>query len=257
MRLRQQPCVCRSRSNVLALALILAVSTIPGHADASAFEVGDTDIGSGWKMKAESVRLRSGDDLIWMRPALEVGWGFADHLELAVGSGYGVAEFRDGWRHHGSQDLRLALKWGIRKESETSIGMALEPELILPTGDRSAGMSGEDTLLSLPLRVSRSWGRGRFTAQVAWLHASRAGESAWSTGALYEYEVAPDLWLGAEALHDAALGDDAQVFQRGALGLRWQSQGSWMLFGGYGRSWRHGGNGTQKLARFGLEYVFQ
>lgn len=257
MRFRPRPCMRRSRSHAMAIASLLAVSIVPDHADASAFEVGDTDVGNGLKLKAESVRLRSGDDVAWTRPALEAGWGFADHFELAVGSGYGVAEFRDGRRHHGSHDLRLALKWRLRQESATSMGLALEPELILPTGDRDAGIGGDDTLLALPLRVSRSFGRGRLTGQVAWLHASRAGESAWSAGALYEYEVARNLWLGAEALHDAAMGDDGQVSQRGSLGFRWQSQGAWMLFGGYGRSWRHGGDGTQTSVRMGIEYVFQ
>lgn len=245
------------RANATAVAAILAASIVPGNVDASSFEVGDTDVGSGLKLKAESVHLRSGDNVAWTRPVLEAGWGFADHFELAVGSGYGIAEFRDGRRHHGSHDLRLAVKWRLRQESATSLGMALEPELTLPTGDRGAGMSGDDTLLAFPLRASRSFGRGRLTGQVAWLHASRAGESAWSAGVLYEYEVARDLWLGAEALHDAALGDDGQVSQRGSLGFRWQSQGAWMLFGGYGRSWRPDGDGTQTSVRFGVEYVFQ
>lgn len=241
----------------MAIAAILTGAIFPDHADASAFEVGDTDVGSGLKLKAESGRLRSGDDVTWTRPALEAGWGFADHFELTVGSGYGITKSRDERHRHGSHDLRLALKWRLRQESHTSLGVALEPELTLPTGDRGAGMSGDDTLLALPLRASRSSGRGRLTAQVAWLHASQAGESAWSAGALYEYEVAPNLWLGAEALHDAALGDDRQASQRGSLGFRWQSQGTWMLFGGYGRSWRHSGNGTQASVRLGIEYVFQ
>ena len=254
---RQRLCVRRSRIHAMAVAAILAALIVPSQADASSFEVGDTDIGSGFKLKAESVRLRSGGDVVWMHPALEAGWGFADRFELAVGGGYGIAEFRDGRRHHGSHDLRLALKWRLRPESATSFGIALEPELILPTGDRGAGMSGDDTLLALPLRVSRSFGRGRLTGQVAWLHASRAGESAWSAGALYEHEVARNLWLGAEALHDSAMGDDGQVSQRGGFGFRWQSPGAWMLFGGHGRSWRHGGDGTEAWVRLGIEYVFQ
>lgn len=241
----------------MGIAAILAISAVPDHADASAYEVGDTDTGTGLKLKAESMRLRSGDEVAWTRPALEAGWGFAERFELAVGSGYGVSELRDGRRHHGSHDLRLALKWRVQHESTTSPGIALEPELIVPTGDRGAGMSGDDTLLALPLRVSRSFGRGRLTGQVAWLHAWRAGESAWSAGALYEYEVVRNLWLGAEALHDAALEDDRQVFQRGSLGFRWQSQGAWMVFGGYGRSWRHGGEGAQTSVRLGIEYVLQ
>lgn len=257
IQFRQRPCVRRSQGNAMAIAAILAASIVPDRVDASAFEVGDTDVGNGLKLKVESVRVRSGNDVTWTRPALEAGFGFADHFELAVGSGYGITKFRDEQRRHGSHDLRLALKWRLRQESDASLGLALEPEVTLPTGDRSAGTSGDDTLLALPLRVSRSSGRGRWTAQVAWLHASQAGESAWSAGALYEYEIAPSLWLGAEALHDAALGDDGQAFQRGSVGFRWQSQGAWMLFGGYGRSGRHGGNGTQASVRLGIEYVFQ
>lgn len=249
--------VCCSRSSAMVLAAILAVSIVPTQAGASAFEVGDTDIGNGLKLKAESVRLHSGDEVAWTQPALEVGWGFAERFELAVGSGYGISEFLDGRRHHGSHDLRLALKWRLRQESARTLGLALEPELILPTGDSGAGMSEDDKLLALPLRVSRSFGRGRLIGQVAWLHALQAGDSGWSAGVLYEYEVIRNLWLGAEALHETARGDDGQVSQRGSLGFRWQSQESWMIFGGYGRSWRHDRDGAQTSVRLGVEYVFQ
>ncbi len=241
----------------MVVAAILAVYIVPSQADASAFEIGDTDTGTGLKLKAESMRLRAGDDVAWTRPALEAGWGFAEHFELIVGSGYGISELRDGRRHHGSHDLRLALKWRLQQESATSLSVALEPELILPTGDRGAGMSEDDKLLALPLRASRTFGRGRLTGQVAWLHALGAGESGWSAGLLYEYEVVRNLWLGAEALHETALGDDGQVSQRGSLGFRWQSQEAWMIFGGYGRSWRHDRDDAQTSVRLGVEYVFQ
>jgi hypothetical protein len=142
MQVLQRPCMRRSRSQAMAIASTLAVSIVPDRADASAFEVGDTDVGKGLKLKAESVRLRSGDDVAWTHPALEAGWGFADRFELAVGAGYGIAEFHDGRRHHGSHDLRLALKWKLRQESAMSMGLALEPELVLPTGDGMAELAG-------------------------------------------------------------------------------------------------------------------
>lgn len=246
-----------SRFDAIVAASILAALVVPGRAYASAFEVGDTDVEAGFNLSAESMRLRSGDDTTWARPALEAGWGFAENFELAVGSGYGITEFRDERRSHGSHDLWLALKWRLREESATSLGMALEPELILPTGDQGAGMSENDTLLALPLRVSRSFGRGRLTGQLTWLHSSRAGKSAWSGGVLYEHEVAANLWLGAEALHDTALEDHGHVSQRGTLGFRWQPQEAWMIFGGYGRSWRHGEDDAQTSVRLGIEYAFQ
>lgn len=248
---------CCSRLDAIVAASILALVVVPSRADASAFEVGDTDVEAGFNLSAEYIRLRSGDDITWARPALEAGWGFAEHFELAVGSGYGIAEFRDARRYHGSHDLWLALKWRLREESATSLGMALEPELILPTGDQGSGMSENDTLLALPLRVSRSFGRGRLTGQLTWLHSSRSGESAWSGGVLYEHEVAANLWLGAEALHDTALEDHGHLPQRGTLGFRWQLQEAWMIFGGYGRSWRHGKGDAQTSVRLGIEYAFQ
>jgi hypothetical protein len=50
MQFRQRPCMRRSRSHAMAIASLLAVSIVPDHADASAFEVGDTDVGNGLKL---------------------------------------------------------------------------------------------------------------------------------------------------------------------------------------------------------------
>ncbi|MGH8026796.1 MAG: hypothetical protein ACREO0_08710 [Pseudoxanthomonas sp.] len=237
-------------------AAFLSASTACGTAFADPFEIGGTDTEDGWSLEVESVRLRSGDEVVRTHPALALTWGFGERFELALGSGYGIAEFRRGQRRHGSHDLELAFKWTLRPESDTSAGIAIEPELSLPTGDGTAGMSEGDTLLELPLRVSRSFGHGSVTGQGSWLRARRSGKSAWSAGVLYEHQMARNLWLGAEALHEQSLDDGADASQRGSVGLHWQPHGQWEVFGGYRRSWRHGAGDVQSSVRLGMEFQF-
>lgn len=234
----------------------LAALTAPGPAMASAYEVGDTDIGAGWKVKLQVARLRSGDELGWSHPELEVGWGFADSLELAVGTGYGRIETTGGPRRHGHHDARVALKWGIRQESPGTVGIAFEPDVTLPTGDRAAGTGGDGVELALPMRISQSFGRGRLTALFAYLHAFADDARMLSLGVLYEHEVATGLWAGAEVLHDHGLGEQDDRERRMAVGLRWQRSERWMLFGGYGKGLYPGDAGDSSSARIGIEYVF-
>lgn len=243
------------RGHAMAAAF-LSASTACGTAFADPFEVGATDTEDGWSLEVESVRLRSGDEVIRTHPAVTLTWGFGERFELALGSGYGSAEFQRGQRDHGSHDIELAFKWMLRRESDTSAGIAIEPGLNLPTGDRTAGMSEGDTVLELPLRVSGSFGHGRVSGQIAWLRAKRSGKSAWNAGVLYEHEVGRNLWLGAEALHEQGLDDGTGASQRGSVGFRWQPHGQWEMFGGYGRSWRHGAGEMQSSVRVGMEFQF-
>ena len=240
------------------LAPVLGVAALvgAGPAMASAYEVGDTDIGAGWKVKLQVARLRSGDELGWSHPELVVGWGFADSLELAVGTGYGRVEAAGGPRRHGHHDARVALKWGIRQESPGTVGIAFEPDVTLPTGDRAAGTGGDGVELALPLRASRSFGRGRLTAQFAYLHAFADDERMLSLGVLYEHEVMAGLWAGAEVLHDHGLGEQRDRERRMAIGLRWQRSERLMLFGGYGKGLYPGDAEDSSSARIGIEYVF-
>lgn len=240
------------RGPAMAVAL-LSASTACGTAFAGPFEVGDTETEDGWSLEAESVRVRSGDHVSRMHPAVALTWGFGERFELALGSGYGISVFGEGQRRHGGHDLQLALKWALREESGTSAGIAIEPSLSLPTGDRGAGMSEGDTILEVPVRLSRTVGRGRWTGQAAWWGAMRSHEAAWSVGVLYERQFAPTFTLGAEAIHEQV---PEGAIQRGSLGMSWEPHRQWEVFGRVGKSWRHPAGEGQASIAFGLKYQF-
>ncbi len=223
------------------------------RAAARAYEIGGTGTGSGFKVKAQSIRARAGHDVHWSRPALEVGWGFAPGMEAAPGTGYGIADGHGGHRLHGSHDMKLALKCELPDVLPASLDWAVEPEIALPTGSRSAGMGGEDTDIAVPLRVSRQQELMLATAQLAWVKTP--GEDAgWSAGALVECETAPALWLGQELLHEAPV--PTETFRRGSLGFRWEHSPRLLVFGALGRSWRRSADDEEHSVRVGFEYAF-
>ena len=235
-------------------ALALMAGTLAGQATASAYDIGDTGVGSGFKVKAQSIRSSIGHQVHWTRPALEVGWGFAPGLEATLGSGYGMADGYGGHRRHGSHDMKLALKWQLPDVLPAALQWAVEPEILLPTGSRAAGMGGAGTGASLPLRASRALGRMLATGQLAWVKPP--GEDAgWSAGALLEYEAAPALWLGVEMLHDAP--GTTPAFQRASLGFRWERSTRLLVFGALGRSWRTPAEDAERSVRIGVEYAFE
>ncbi len=237
---------------VLAAAALAA----SGPAMASAYEVGDTDIGTGWKVKMQVGRFRAGDALGWTHPEFEIGWGLTDSLELAAGTGYGRMETVGGPRRYGHHDTRLTLKWGLRQESPGRIGIAFEPDLTLPTGDREAGTGEDGVQMGLPLRLSRSFGPGRLTGQLAYLRAFADDGRTLSLGALYEHEVAAGLWAGVEILRDRGLDEYGGWERRAAIGLRWQCSEQLMLFGALGKGRYPDKAEASSSARIGIEYVF-
>ncbi|HRP74693.1 MAG TPA: hypothetical protein PKZ27_03800 [Rhodocyclaceae bacterium] len=240
----------------LVLAQVIAGLCVSGQAMASAYEVGDTDIGTGWKAKVQIGIFRAGDELARTHPELEVGFGFADSLELAASTGYGRIETEGGLRRYGRHDTRMALKWRVRQERPGIIGIALEPEVILPTGDRSAGTGGEGVQLGLPLRLSRFFGQGRLSGQLAYVHAFVDDRRTVSLGALYEQEVIAGLWVGVEVLRDHGLDEYGGQEGRAAIGLRWQHSEQLMLFGALGEALHPDDAEASSSARFGIEYVF-
>lgn len=237
---------------VLAPAIAVAVLAGADPVLASPYEVGDTDIGTGWKVKVQVARFRAGDMLGWTHPELEVGRGLTESLEIAAGTGYGRIETEGGPRRYGHQDVRVALKWRLRQASPGSIGIAFEPDLTLPTGDRAAGTGGEDVQLALPVRLSRSFGPGRLTGQLAYRHAFADDGRTLSMGALYEHEVAAGLWAGVEVLHDRDLGTDGGRERRAAIGLRWQRSEQLMLFGALGKGRHPDDAEASSSARIGI-----
>jgi hypothetical protein len=243
------------RGNAMAAAF-LSASTACGTAFAGPFEVGDTETEDGWSLEVESVRVRSGDHVSRQHPAVELTWGFGERFELALGSGYGISAFGQQQRRHGGHDLELALTWALREESDTAVGIAIEPGLSLPTGDRGAGMSEGEAVLEVPVRLSRTIGRGRWIGQAAWSRALRSHETAWSAGVLYERPLTRTFTLGAEAIHEQVADDAATAIQRGNLGVSWTPHRQWEFSGRVGRSWRHPAGEDQASIRFGIEYQF-
>lgn len=242
----------------MILAAFLLVPGVP-PAWSSSFEVGDADTGSGLKLQVHAAHARSDAGVAWTRPALTLGWGFAEVFEIAFGTGYGIEHPRDGHRQQGSQDASVALKWRFHEEDEDGQGVAwaVEPAISLPTGDRRAGMSEEEPLLSLPLRASNQIGKARVIGQLGYSHALETGLSAMGVAVLYEYRVVSDWVLGVEVLHDRFLGQDAGNHLRGNIGFRWESTQGWQLSGSLGHSRAAGVEPAQTISRIGIEYAFE
>jgi hypothetical protein len=236
---------------------VLAAAIAPAWS--SPFEVGDADTGSGLKLQAHAAYARSDAGVAWTRPALNAGWGFAETFEITFGVGYGIDEPHAGHPQQGRQDASLALKWRLRDEDEDGQGVAwaIEPAVSLPTGDREAGMGGEELQLALPLRVSNRIGRSRIIGQLGYSRALETGRSTLGIAALYEYRVAPDWVLGLEVLHDGSPDRDTDDHLRANAGLRWEAPRGWQLFGSLGRSRATAGEPAQTMVRAGIEYAFE
>lgn len=150
----------------------------------------------------------------WTWPALNVGRGFAEAFEVTMSVGYGTDEPRTGPSQQGRQDASLALEWRLHDEDEDGQGAAwtIEPAINLPTGNRKAGVGGEELQLALPLRASNRIGRSRLIGQLGYFHALETGGGRrWvsprftSTGSLpigcWDWKCCTtDRWTGPQAI---------------------------------------------------------
>lgn len=232
---------------------------MPITAQASPFEIGDTDAGKGFRIQSHVAHARSNEETSWAHPAVDFGWGLSDRLELNLSTGYGAIKPRGSERLHGGHDIQLALKWQLAAEDESRArpALAIEPALSLPMGGSAAGMSSGGVVLVLPLRASRQLGSSRVIGQLSYSRDYAAQASLLGYGVLYEYQLSPRLALGAELLGDAPLQQGMRHVHRGHVGIRWKPDQRWEIFGLLGRSLARSGHPPVSVFKLGAEYAFE
>lgn len=251
-------CQSSARLCVVALLAALLIPLTTPVAWCGSYEIGDADVVKTFKIDGLVTYERTGGIQVWRRPALSFGMGLTDTIELNMGSGYGIVSPRHGDHRSGIHDAFVALKWRLGDEDPSGRrpAFAIEPEVVLPTGNRHAGMSDGVTSLVLPARVSKHYGNVRLTWQVSYSHVLSRSEDVLSYGLLYEYVMSSQLSVGMEVLNDVPLHAAGNRHWHGNAGVRWNPVANIEVHGLLGRAWQPPGGDTSTIARMGVEYQF-
>ena len=183
----------------------LAFATLgAGSALAAPFEVSSTTVGNAYKLETTIEWTDTTNRTTWVAPKIGLTIPLSTALEIEFSGNYRLVE-RNFSTEHGFGDIALKLKWALLAEDKEGWlpGIAIEPKATFPTGDETLGLGGGDTVLDLPLLLSKSF--GDFGLGVKLAYTSNLGEgadgAAW--GVLGTFKVSDAWLLGAELVGDA------------------------------------------------------
>lgn len=227
-----------------------------GAAWAGPYETGSTDTAKGMKFKSYVQLKRTASKDSWVAPKVGIGGPLNDHLELSVGSGYGIVDRAGGDDQGGMRDLSLAMKWRLRDEADGHAALAIEPSLSVPTGDDAAGIGKGAYTFGIPLRASRRSGALRLTGEVSASRTFGRDEDQLGAGVLVEYFGGPGWSCGVELVADAPRDDLSGRHVRANLGAKRKvgAHVEWQVLAG--RSLENRRGERQDTFKLAYEYRF-
>lgn len=243
------------RSLLFRSTVLCALAVVCGNATAGPYETGSTSTAKGLKIKSNVQLKRSPGKDSWVLPKLGIGGPLADNLELSVGTGYGRVDRDNGRDSSGMRDLSVGMKWRLLDENGNRPALAIEPQLSLPTGDRSSGIGKGAYALELPVRASRTFDQLRLTGQVSMQRTFGRDADQLGTGILLEYIPASRWSCGIELVADAPREDLGARHLRLNIGTKQKIGRHWQWQGLVGRSLDNPQGDRTSTFKMALEYL--
>lgn len=238
----------------LVSALAAALAGAPVTAVAFPYETADADVAAGLEVTG-LVEAEQGREGRQTAPALDLTWALRPQvLELAITTGAAQISPAVGGARRGMDDTEVAAKWKFRDGGEGGLSLAVEPAMVVPTGDGD-GLGGEQWRYALPLIVQMRRGPMTYYANVAWSDRIGGGDGEVSAGLVAERGIGERLSLGVELAGAAPAGDWRQGRLDANLGFRLKLAEELELQALVGRSLNGRREGPVTLMRVGLQYA--
>lgn len=175
-----------------------------GSALAAPFDVASTTVGNAYKIETTIEWTDTTSRTSWVVPKLGLTIPLSSAVEVEFSGTYRLVE-RNFVQEQGFGDVALKLKWAVLADDKEgwSPGFAIEPKVTFPTGDETRGLGTGDTILDLPVLLSKSFGAFELGVKLAYSANLGDGADATSWGVLGTVKVADGWLLGAELVGDA------------------------------------------------------
>lgn len=219
----------------IAAAMLAALS---GAAWSSPFEVSSPNVDGRHELKLEYKLENASTGSREQRPKLAIKVPASADLEFGIKESWRRAHDDGEPAHQGWGDVELSAKWTLLRENAASrrIGIAVEPELKLPTGDARRHLGAETTQLRLPLIVGRRLGRYGLYSEFGYAHRFGTDDDTLSGGQLLMVACSHTLKLGAEIVATAPRHATGRYAVATDIGAKWSPDPALELQGLIGRS---------------------
>lgn len=155
-------------------------------------------------------------------PHVEVNYGAWSNLQLHLIAPLAFAGPAHENSHLGLGDVELGAKYRFVEETDWLPQIGVFPLVDVPTGNADLGLGAGYYQVFLPLWLQKSVGKWTtYGGGGYWINPGTDNRNWWFMGWLLQYQLRPDLAIGAELFHETAQqveGTPASVPILGAFG---------------------------------------
>jgi len=138
-------------------------------------------------------------------PHVEVDYGPAPNLQLAVYLPTAFSTAPDGPLLYGLGDTELGAKYRFVQESKTTPMVSVYPQFVLPSGDARRGLGGGHLQTFLPVWLQKSCGAWTtYGGGGYWINPGLANRDYWQLGWLVQKDVSKRWTFGMELYYFTA-----------------------------------------------------
>ena len=216
MRIHNVRAMRAAHASALLAALLASV------AQASPFVVSSTEPAETVELKTSiEVKTRHDDDT-WSAPKMELAIPIAPDVELSFSSSYRTLRLQGEAERAGLGDSGIASKWKLVHEAPgRHPAIAIEPELVLPTGDERDDLGDGHYGFVFPVIVGATFGRVGLSGQATYQHSFSPDGDEVELAVLTTLKATPDVKLGVELAASAPADDTSATDFSMDLGFKW------------------------------------
>ena len=158
-----------------------------------------------WEIYLASQTAHNAEGWSGTAPHFEVNYGALPNLQLHMIAPLTFSAPAHGTAYWGMGDVELGAKYRFLEETEWRPQFGTFPHVDLPAGDANRGLGAGQTQAFLPLWLQKSAGKWMtYGGGGYWINPGADNRNWWFMGWLLQYQVRPDLAIGAEIFHETA-----------------------------------------------------
>jgi hypothetical protein len=149
----------------------------------------------GWEINVPFILERTPGKTEMDAPLFDLNYGLPNvQLKLEI-----PVAIVDDATTAGPGDLLIGVKWRFFNHEQAQVQLGVYPQLLLPSGDESRGLSEGGTALVLPLLAQKNWGKWIVYGNIGyWWQTAAETLNYFYAGAVLERDFNERLTLGVE-----------------------------------------------------------
>jgi hypothetical protein len=226
------------------MVIVLALLALPAAWAGPPFITDDPEIPppNGWEINVPFTLEHTRGETDMETPLFDINYGTPavfglPRVQLELDIPVEVVSRNGGSTDAGLGDILLGVKWPFLEEKGWRPLVAIYPQVLLPTGERSRGLGARGAAYILPVVAEKNWGKWSAYGNVGYVvQTANDQRNYWYEGVSINREINERLELGGEIVENALPPPEGYSNLAFNLGGTWKLSEHFNLLFSAGRS---------------------